>query len=116
METNPGDAYRLRNAILTKARERISDAAHWTHGTIACTDEGRAVAWDDACAARWCLLGAIYRAAFDLMSDRKQSIKVGLEIGDSLCRPGKAWIALPGINDRQGHIAAVRLLERAVRE
>jgi len=56
----------VKNQVLINARALIAERAHWTTGTLACTANGRRVAWHDQSATKWCALGAIYRAAYDL--------------------------------------------------
>ena len=61
----------LQNQVLINARALITDRAHWTSGMLACAANGRPVHWHDPSAHRWCAVGAIYRAAFDLVGNQK---------------------------------------------
>jgi hypothetical protein len=98
-----------RKKLLLNARALIADPAHWTRGVLACTGNGRPVMWHDREACRWCALGAIQRAASDLLGDEKQSMRVADEVINS-------WFPrnLSAVNDTQGHAAVLELFDKAL--
>ena len=67
----------VQKQVLINARALIADPAHWTRGTIARTANGRKVEWHDQSATKWCAMGAMYRAAYDLVGDQKQAVRIG---------------------------------------
>jgi hypothetical protein len=62
----------VQKQVLINARALIADPAHWTRGTIARTANGRKVEWHDQSATKWCAMGAMYRAAYDLVGDQNK--------------------------------------------
>ena len=59
----------VQKQVLINARALIADPAHWTRGKIARTANGRKVEWHDQSATKWCAMGAMYRAAYDLVGE-----------------------------------------------
>jgi hypothetical protein len=109
----------IHKQVLADARALIADARRWTSGTPACDANGRRVGWEDPAATRWCALGALRRAAYDLVADRDQAIGIGNAVVSRLCPAGSSftWYLhgyLPGINDMQGHAAVLALLDNGL--
>jgi hypothetical protein len=104
----------LKRQVLINARALIADPGHWTMWMLAATESGRPVAWHDRAARRWCAVGAIHRAAFDLVGNKEQAVCIASDVIDDLYP--HAWVrrSLPALNDSQGHAAVIDLLERAV--
>ena len=104
----------VQKQVLINARALIADPEHWTSGKLACTADGHQVAWYDRLASKWCALGAIYRAAYDLVGDQKQAMRIGDELAVSI-RPG-SWFrgTLPAINDARGHAAVLAVFDKAL--
>ena len=67
----------VQKQVLINARALIADPTHWTRSTIARTANGRKVEWHDQAATKWCAMGAMYRAAYDLVGDQKQAVRIG---------------------------------------
>src|SRR2546429_3248787 len=104
----------VQKQVLINARALIADATHWTRGTLACTANGRRVAWHDQSASKWCALGAIYRAAYDLVGDPKDAARIGNEVVKSICRTRWFGGRLPAVNDARGHTAVLALFDKAL--
>ena len=104
----------VQKQVLINARALIADPAHWTRATLACTANGRRVAWHDQSAIKWCALGAIYRAAYDLVGDRKEAVRIGNEVAKSISRTRWFRMRLPTINDSRGHTAVLAVFDEAL--
>src|SRR6266446_5380620 len=104
----------VQRQVLINARALIADSAHWTTGVLASTTNGQPVAWDDPSATRWCAQGAIYRAAYDLLGNQKEAIRIGDEVASVMCP--RRWLrrGLPAINDSQGHAAVLAEFDKAL--
>jgi hypothetical protein len=104
----------VQKQVLINARALIADPAHWTKGTLACAANGRRVAWHDQSATKWCALGAIYRAAYDLVGNSKEAARIGNEVAKSICR--SRWFSgrLPIMNDTRGHTAVLAAFDKAL--
>jgi len=104
----------VQKQVLINARALIADPAHWTRGTLACTANGRRVAWHDQSATKWCALGAIYRAAYDLVGDPKEAMRIGNEVARSISRTRWFGGRLPIMNDTRGHTAVLAAFDKAL--
>ena len=104
----------VQKQVLINARALIADPAQWTRGTLACTANGRTVEWHAQSATKWCAMGAIYRAAYDLVGDPKEAMRIGNKVAKSI-RPNR-WIrgGLPVINDVRGHAAMLAVFDKAL--
>jgi hypothetical protein len=104
----------VQKQVLINARALIADPAHWTRGTLASTANGRQVGWHDQSATKWCAMGAIYRAAYDLVGDPKEATRIGDEVAKSVCP--NHWLSggLPAINDVRGHAAVLKVFDKAL--
>ena len=104
----------VQKQVLINARALIADPAHWTRGTLACTAHGLPVAWHDQSATKWCALGAIYRAAYDLVGDPKEAARIGNQVAKSISR--SRWLGgrLPIMNDTRGHTAVLAAFDKAL--
>jgi hypothetical protein len=104
----------VQKQVLINARALIADPAHWTRGTIARTANGRKVEWHDQSATKWCAMGAMYRAAYDLVGDQKQAVRIGNDLANSI-RP-RRWLrgGLPLINDARGHTVVLAVFDKAL--
>ena len=80
----------VQKQVLINARALIADPAHWTRSVLACTAAGNAVAWHDPSAAKWCAIGAIYRAAYDLVSDPREATRIGKGVAKASLHSGFA--------------------------
>ena len=105
----------VQKQVLINARALIADRAHWTRGMLASTSNGRLVDWHDRSAAKWCGLGALYRAAYDLVANREEAIRIGDQLAESMCPPRWLRGGLPAKNDgRDGHTAVLGLFDKAL--
>jgi hypothetical protein len=104
----------VQNQVLINARALIAERAHWTTGTLACTANGRRVAWHDQSATKWCALGAIYRAAYDLVGDPKEAMRIGNGVARSISRTRWFGGRLPIMNDTRGHAAVLAAFDKAL--
>ena len=104
----------VQKQVLINARALIADPAHWTTGTLAYTADGHHVDWYDYSATKWCALGAIYRAAYDLVGDPKEATRIGNEVAKSVCPTHWLRGDLPVINDARGHTAVLAVFDKAL--
>jgi hypothetical protein len=105
----------VQKQVLINARALIADRGRWTTGMLACTSNGRSVEWQVRSAAKWCALGALYRAAYDLVADREEAIRIGDQLATNMCPPRWLRGGLPTKNDgRDGHTAVLRLFDKAL--
>jgi hypothetical protein len=104
----------VQKQVLINARALIGDPAHWTRRTLACTADDQPVAWDDRFASKWCATGAIYRAAYDLVGDQKEAMRIGNEVLKSVSTPRWLRVSLPTLNDWRGHAAVLALFDKAL--
>jgi hypothetical protein len=106
----------IQKLVLINARTLIADPQHWTWGTLARSREGQEVSWADRFAHRWCAMGAIYRAAFDLLGDANKAANVGNDVVRSIIPPGVSQLRgyLATLNDRKGHAAVIAAFDRAL--
>ena len=104
----------VQKQVLINARALIADPAHWTRRTIARTANGRKVEWHDQSATKWCAMGAMYRAAYDLVGDQKQAVRIGNDLANSI-RP-RRWLrgGLPLINDVRGHTVVLAVFDKTL--
>ena len=70
----------IHGQVLINARALIADPARWTTGSLARNAQDAQVDWEDSSARKWCAQGAIYRAAYDLIGDRKKAVRIGNEV------------------------------------
>lgn len=103
----------LQHQIVARALELISDEAQWTRGFVARTADGRLCACFDLRAARFCAIGALNRAARELMG------VAGVEHAYMsekfvLAANGRHHDSLPRINDHEGHEVIVRMFKLAL--
>src|SRR3989442_13897257 len=105
----------VQKQVLINARALIADPAHWTRGTLACNVNNRKVEWHDPSATKWCAMGAIYRAAYDLVGDLQEATRIGNEVVVKSVSPTR-WFrgGLPVINDMRGHAAVLKLFDKAL--
>lgn len=102
----------IQYQIVARARELIADERNWCTGVMARTRRrwwwtSRVVAPEDKKAAQFCAVGALRRAAHDLMGaeGRQRVMQVSWEI------KGSHW-GLMAINDHEGHAAVLAAFDR----
>ena len=103
----------VQKQVLIKARALIADRNHWTRSFFACTEAGQPVAWYASSAAKWCAMGAIYRAAYDLAGDRDEAARIGTKVAKSI---SPLWLCsgLMMMNDARGHAAILASFDKAL--
>jgi hypothetical protein len=106
----------LKKQVLINARALIANPAHWTMWVLAASEHGRPVSWHDRAARRWCAVGAIHRAAFDLLGDKERAIALANEVIARIYPHTPPRRNLPALNDTQGHAAVIGLFDRALRD
>jgi hypothetical protein len=98
----------LRQQVLRDARALIANQTHWTRGVLSRAASGRPVMWYDQEACRWCAVGALNRAAYDLVGDRERAAQIADEVLVACFPANLTWI-----NDTQGHAAVLELFNRS---
>jgi hypothetical protein len=101
----------LRHQVLRNARALIARPADWTRGVHARTENGRPVMWHDQQACRWCALGAINRAVYDLVGHKERAEGIADEIIADCFPCNLSWI-----NDKDGHATVLQLFDKALDE
>ena len=106
----------IQKLVLINARTLIADPQRWTRGTLARSQEGQEVSWADRSAHRWCAMGAIYRAAYDLLGDANKAGNVGNDVVRSTIPPGVSQLRgyLATLNDHKGHAAVIGAFDQAL--
>jgi hypothetical protein len=101
------------NQIIARALELISDEANWSRGAWARTSTGKPCAWIHPHAAKYCAVGALNRAAFELATEGWFDLAVSAEkhVKAASSIPGQH---LPFVNDAKGHAVIVAVFKRAL--
>jgi len=110
-----------RLAILTRAREILSNPHNWAHGML------RKESHHPAPHFRYCALGAIEQAAYDLGLAEKGDqafrgggaaigYKLGQEIGLEAYAVKTRGMQVPHVNDRMGYEPTLLLLDEFITE
>ncbi len=90
----------LERQIIEKARALIATPETWTQGEFARDTCGERVSWRSPQAVRFCVWGALNRAAYDMTGDRRRSVTLADHAARTL-RHGVA--SLSGTNDQGTH-------------
>ena len=100
----------VRDQALRRARALIAQQTGWTRGVLSRAVGGRPVMWhaEDACC--WCAVGALHRAAYDLVGDKERAAEIADGALAASFPPNLAWI-----NDTRGHAAVLALFDCALR-
>jgi hypothetical protein len=104
----------IHRQVLINARALIADPARWTMWMLASTASGRPVTWHDRAARRWCAVGAVHRAAFDLLGDRGRAITIASDVIAGMAVHATPRMGLPALNDAHGHAAVIALFDRVL--
>ena len=102
----------LQHQIIARALEIISDEAHWTRVVIARTANGSACCSRDPSAVRFCAIGALYRAASELLGDGFEYVFKTAKF--VLAANNRGNDSLPRINDVEGREAVVAMFNVAL--
>ena len=100
----------LTRPIIERARALIADEDHWCRAALAKDEDGRQVDPTDATARRWCAVGAIIAAAFELVGDVKQAHN----LAEVVARKIRGDSSLVNTNDTKGRAAVLALFEKAL--
>jgi hypothetical protein len=100
----------LHHQLITRALELIENEAHWTRGAIARTASGDVCESDDPLAARFCAIGALSRAVYEL----KMPLNVFKTAEYILAANNCSNDSLARINDTNGYAAVVEMFNRAL--
>ena len=103
----------LQHQIIVRALELIADEANWSRGAWARTASGKPCAWTDPCALRFCAMGALNRAAFELAADGWYALAISAE-QNVMTASGLSRRHLPPINDTEAHAVVVAMFKRAL--
>jgi hypothetical protein len=103
----------LQHQVIARALELIADEANWSEGAWARTASGKPCPWTDPAAKSFCALGALNRAAFELVAEG------GYELAISAAKQvvsvrGGSHAHLPEINDSEGHAVVIAMFRRAL--
>ena len=104
----------VQRQILINARALIADPAHWSSGMLARAADGGHVDPCDPSATNWCAVGAIHRAAYDLVGDRDQAIRIGNDVAKTICPRRWFFGGVEAINDIRGHAAVLSVFDQAL--
>ena len=103
----------LQHQIIARALEIISDEEHWTRGFVARSADGRLCSCCDPRAERFCAVGALNRAAHELVKVGRAEHAYAAE-GFVLAANGRHHDSLPLINDIDGHEVIVAMFKVAL--
>ncbi len=105
----------LQQQIIARALDLISDEARWTSLVIARKADGKTCEWVHPLATRFCAVGALDRAAYELLGTggAETALRAGKFVLAANDRPNDS---LPRINDHEGHAVIVAMFRRALGE
>src|ERR1700730_8805882 len=104
----------LQQQIIARALDIISDESKWTRGSLARLADGTACACLDPRAVRFCAVGALNRAAGELLGDN--GFYHATE-GEHLVHEANGELhCLPSINDADGRAVVIAMFKVALGE
>jgi hypothetical protein len=106
----------LQHQIISRALVLIEDEANWTRIYVARAADGKPCACMDKSAVRFCAIGALARAANELI---EASGEVGIAKAFAaekfiLKANNRPYDTLPCINDSEGHAVIVGMFKQAL--
>jgi hypothetical protein len=104
----------LQHQIIARAIELIADEAHWTRGALARDERGRACCWDSAGVTRFCAVGALVRAAADLLGSTVNATSLASVAAKEVMGANGGTRCVQQINDIEGHAAIVKALQKVL--
>ena len=104
----------LQHQIIARALELIADEAHWTRGALARDKRGVNCGWDSQKALKFCGMGALARAATDLLGSTTDAGSLAAATARQVLAANGETRCLQLINDFEGHAAVVRALQKAL--
>jgi len=99
----------LKIQIVELARALIADEQHWCTHHLALDKNGFDVTPTSSLAVKWCALGAVLAAAYQLTHDFDAAYKLGHKVLARL-------ITLVHVNDVKGHAAVLALFDEVIAE
>ena len=69
--------------VIERARQLISDEQHWCRGAYALGKRGASISFSHPNAVRFCAMGALFKAAFEVCSDEKAATNLAYELPKS---------------------------------
>jgi len=102
----------VQHQIIARALELISDEARWTRGAMARTADGRPCGCLDPLAARFCAVGALHRAAAELIG--AHVFERVVEAEEFVLTANKSVFGLPCVNDIEGREAVIAMFKVAL--
>ena len=103
----------MHKHVLIRARTLIADRGSWTRRAAARTAQDHRVAWNDASARKWCAVGAIRRAALELVQDTAKAELIADKVA-KFVRRGRWLPSLIVINDLSTHRHVLAVFDRAI--
>jgi hypothetical protein len=100
----------LKVQIVERARELIADEQHWCRRHFGEDANGLPVSPTSANAIKWCGLGAVIAAAYELTHNPDAAYQVGYQA----MRPRYGSAMLIHINDVRGHAAVLALFDEVI--
>jgi len=103
----------VNRQIVERARVLVAGKETWTRFAVAkCTDGYRTTPWLPG-AVKFCAVGALQRAAYEVTGDEQLALKVVPMIAADMTDPRKVAVSkLMFVNDFRGRQAVLRLFDR----
>ena len=102
----------LQHQIIARALEIISEETKWTRGAMARTADGRPCASGHPRAVRFCAVGALHRAASELLAEN--AFHRASEAEHLVLAASHELHGLPTINDMEGREAVIAMFKVAL--
>jgi hypothetical protein len=102
----------LQQQIITRALEIISDESKWTRASLARLADGTACACLNPRAVRFCAVGALNRAAGELLSSN--AFQHALEAEQYVLKANSELNGLASINDNDGRKVVIAMFKVAL--
>jgi len=99
----------LERRIIENARALIATPQTWTQGEFARDGNGERVSWRSPEAVRFCVWGALNRAAYDVTGDRRGAVTLADHAARTLRQGMKS---LSGTNDQGTHAVVIAVFDR----
>jgi hypothetical protein len=100
----------LKVQIVERARALIADEQHWCRRHLAEDGNGVSVSPTSTSAVKWCGLGAVIAAAYQLTHE----LDAAHQLGHEVLAPRYRAATLMQINDTSGHAAVLALFDEVI--
>jgi hypothetical protein len=104
----------LQRQVIRRAREIIADPAHWLEGHFAVDAMGGRCTPACSAAVRFCAIGALWRAASEIIPDAEKAQHAANTVVDALEHLQGSYQSLKNVNDRRGHKAVLEIFDKAL--